>query len=267
MIFIKENTNERIKDWKDDEIYVLTDFDRTLTLGSSSTSWSILSKSDLVPKSYIEERNAFYEYYRPIEIDETLNYETKNNLMKEWWNKHINLFVKYQISEEIINKSSKDLRVMSFRKGAKEFLTNMFNRKIPVIIISAGIGNFIKQFLIDNNVFYDNIFIVSNFIKFENGVAVGVEDNITHSLNKNEVAMPENVKALIKNRHHIILLGDGLSDIKMAKEENRNDALKIGFLEENIDNNLQIYKDNFDVVGSDNTSFEDLKEKIKILIK
>ena len=65
-------------------------------------------------------------HYRPIEIDETLDYDTKNRLMKEWWEKHINLFVKYKISEEIINKAAKDLRVMSFREGAKECFFSFF---------------------------------------------------------------------------------------------------------------------------------------------
>lgn len=265
MIYLKNNTNERTENWNDEEIYILTDFDRTLTLGSSLTSWSILSKSDKVPKNYVEERNAFYEHYRPIEIDETLDYDTKNKLMKEWWTNHINLFVKYKISEEVINTSARDLRVMSFRSGAKEFLTNMKNRKIPVIIISAGIGNFIKQFLIDNEVFYDNIFIVSNFIKFENGYAVGVEDNITHSLNKNEVSMPENVKAYLEGRNNIILLGDGLSDIRMASEEKRQEALKIGFLEENVTENMDIFRESFDVVATDNTGFNELNEHLKVL--
>ena len=36
------------------DTYILTDFDRTLTLGSSMTSWSVLSKSTDVPKEYIE---------------------------------------------------------------------------------------------------------------------------------------------------------------------------------------------------------------------
>ncbi|MCI8330992.1 MAG: HAD-IB family phosphatase [Bacilli bacterium] len=265
MIYIKENTDERTKDWKDEEIYILADFDKTITLGSSSTSWSILSKSDMVPKNYVEERNVYYDHYRPIEIDETLDYDTKNRLMKEWWEKHINLFVKYKISEEIINKAAKDLRVMSFREGAKEFLTNMKQREIPVIIISAGIGNFIKQFLIDNEVNYDNIYIVSNFIKFENGYAIGVEDNITHSLNKNEVSMPEQVKIALKERKHIILLGDGISDIRMASEEKREEALKIGFLEEKQEENLAAYRNAFDLVGTDNTGFSEIKEQLKVL--
>ena len=106
-------------------IYVLTDFDRTITVGNSESSWSILSKSNMVPKEYVEERQAFFNYYRPFEIDETLEYETKIKLMTEWWNKHIGLFVKYRLSEEVINNAAQNLRVMSFREGAKEFLENM----------------------------------------------------------------------------------------------------------------------------------------------
>lgn len=267
MIYLKEEKLEEIKNWKDEELYILADFDRTLTLGSSLTSWSVLSKSDKVPKEYVTERQKYYDYYRPIEIDQTLSYETKNKLMKEWWLKHINLFVKYKIKEEIIKDAARNLRVMAFRKGAKEFLKNMKERNIPVIIISAGIGNFIKEFLIMNDCNYNNIHIVSNFIKFENGYAIGVEDNITHSLNKNEVSMSEKVKQELKGRKHIILLGDGLDDVKMASEDKIKDALKIGFLEEKVEENKPYYLSAFDLVCTDNTSFDELNEKVQILRK
>jgi len=59
MITIKEGTLERIKDWTDETIYILTDFDRTITIGNSESSWSILSKSSEVPKEYVEERQNF----------------------------------------------------------------------------------------------------------------------------------------------------------------------------------------------------------------
>lgn len=267
MIIVKENTLERIKEWSDDSVYVLTDFDRTITVGNSDSSWSILSKSDMVPKEYVNERQEFYNYYRPYEIDETLNYDTKNRLMTEWWNKHIGLFIKYQMSEEVINSAARNLRVMAFRDGAKEFLESMRDRGIPVIIISAGIGNFIEQFLIKNDCNFDNIFIVSNFINFKNGIAVGVNDNVIHSLNKNEVFLPDNIKELIKNRPNAILLGDAISDIRMAKEEARANALKIGFLEEKIEENMHYYRESFDVVCTDNTDYNELSKKVRILRK
>lgn len=267
MILVKEKTLERIKEWNDESIYILTDFDRTITVGNSASSWSILSKSDMVPKEYVTERQQFYDYYRPYEIDESLDYDTKNRLMTEWWNKHIGLFIKYKLSEEVINNAARNLRVMSFREGAKEFLENMKDRDIPVIIISAGIGNFIEQFLIKNNCNYDNIFIVSNFIKFENGIAIGVSDNVIHSLNKNEVSLPNEIKSLIKDRTNIILLGDSISDIRMAKEEARENALKIGFLEEMVEENKPYFEKQFDIVCTDNTNYNELSDKIRILKK
>lgn len=265
MILVKKETLEKINNWTDDTIHVLTDFDRTITVGNSESSWSILSKSDKVPKEYVIERQEFYNYYRPFEIDETLDFETKNKLMIEWWNKHIGLFIKYKLSEEVINDAAMNLRVMSFRKGAKEFLKRMYEKNIPVIVISAGIGNFIKAFLIKNNCDYSNIYIVSNFIKFENGTAVGVEDNVIHSLNKNEVALPNDIKEIIVNRPNIILLGDSISDIKMAKEEERENALKIGFLDEKIEENLSYFKNAFDIVCIDNSDYDELSKEIKIL--
>ena len=150
MIFFKNDALNKINNWNDDSIHVLTDFDRTITVGNSDSSWSILSKSELVPKEYVLERQQLYNYYRPIEIDESLDCDTKNKLMSEWWNKHINLLVKYKLSETVINEAARNIRVMSFRDGAKEFLENMKDRGIPIIIISAGIGNFIQQFLIKN---------------------------------------------------------------------------------------------------------------------
>jgi 5'-nucleotidase len=82
--------------------------------------------------------------------------------MTEWWNKHINLFIKYKLSEDVVNQAAKNLRVITFRRGSKEFLEEMYKRNIPVIIISAGIGNFIEQFLIKNGCNFNNIYIVSN---------------------------------------------------------------------------------------------------------
>lgn len=265
MINIKNKTLERIENWSDNSIHILTDFDRTITVGNSDSSWSILSKSNLVPKGYVEERQALFNYYRPYEIDESLDYKIKNKLMTEWWDKDINLLIKYKFSETIINEAAKNSRVMKFRNGAKEFLENMRDRNIPIIIISAGIGNFIEQFLNNNGCNFDNIYIVSNFIKFENGIAVGVSDNIIHSLNKNEVSLPKKIMQLVLDRPNIILLGDSISDIKMAQEEKRNNALKIGFLEEKIEENRKYFEEQFDVVCTDDTDYNDLSKKLCIL--
>lgn len=264
MIYIKENTKERIKNWTDDSIHILTDFDKTITIGHSDSSWGILTKSNLMHPDYSKDRQELLNYYRPIEIDESIDLETRNITMVEWWNKHMGLFVKYQLPEDIVKEAAKSTSVMIFREGAKDFLKNMHDRGIPIIIISAGVGNFIEQFLINNNCYYDNIHIVSNFIKFTNGIASGSSENVVHSLNKNEASLPEELKEIIENRPNIILLGDSLSDIRMVSPELKENALKIGFLEENLEENLPKFKEQFDIVGTDNASYIELLKEIQL---
>ena len=51
----------------------------------------------------------------------------------------------------------------------------------------------------------------------------------------------------------------------MVSDEKREAAFKIGFLEENVLENTDIFKKSFDVVCTDNTSYSDLFERVKIL--
>lgn len=265
MILIKEGILEKISNWTDDSVYILADFDRTITAANSESSWGVLSKSGLVTKEYEKERRELFEYYRPIEINEDMDYKIKNKLMIEWWNKHINLLVKYKLSEEIITKAANDNNVMSFRKGAKEFLENMRDRNIPVIIISAGIGNFVKQFLINNQCDFENIHIISNFIKFEKGIAVGIIGEVTHSLNKNEVYFSSEINKKLEKRSNIILFGDNIADVKMTKAEKRDETLKIGFLDAKVEENKKYYQKYYDIICINNTGYDELSSKVKIL--
>ena len=50
----------------------------------------------------------------------------------------------------------------------------------------------------------------------------------------------------------------------MAKENDRENALKIGFLDTNEKENLEVYKQNFDVVCTNNTSFTELLKELKL---
>lgn len=254
----------KLNNWHDDTIHIIADFDRTLTVGTSESSWGILSSGNFVQEEYKKERQKLYEFYRPIEIDETMDFETKNKLMIEWWTAHISLFIKYQLTEDVIIDAVKDIKVLKFREGAIELLKRLKEKNIPLLIISAGIGNIIVEFLKNNNCYFDNIHIISNFIKFENGIAVGLEDNIIHSLNKNEALLPDNIKHVIENRPNVILLGDQVADTKMVDDEVKS-VVKIGFCEENADENYKYFKKVYDVVCTDNTTFYELSDELNIL--
>ena len=257
-MLLNENIKNKLPIDDLNNYYVVMDFDRTITNGSSKTSWSILAGSDLVPECYIEERDKLYNKYRPIELDEEMDYEKRVNLVSEWFRLHIELFVKYKISEEVFEKAGRDLRIMEFREGAKEFLEFLYKKNIPVIIISAGIGNFIESFLRANNAYFDNIYISSNRVIFKDGFASGIGENIIHSLNKNEVSLPCDVKDKINLRNKVILIGDQISDLMMVDDNKHDEVIKIGFYSTRSEVDLELFKNCFDIVCVDCDNYNDL---------
>ncbi len=88
------------------------------------------------------------------------------------------------------------------------------NYNIPLLILSAsGLGyDSVYYCLKHENKLYDNIDIISNdFVRDENGKAIGVREPIIHSFNKDETVVKNfPIYEDIKERKNILLLGDGL---------------------------------------------------------
>ena len=257
------NKAKRIIKKLNNNFYILSDFDRTITVGSSLTTWSILANTNLVPQEYIDERNTLYNYYRPIEIDKNIPEDEKNLLMKEWFNKHLNLFIKYKFQENVFKTAISDKKIMRFRKGAKQYLKLLYTHNIPLIIISAGIGNFIEQFLKLNNSYYNNIFINANYIQFKNGIAHLINSNIIHSLNKNEYSNNKQIKNIIKDKKYILLFGDQIEDTKMINSNKDENVIKIGFLINPKDR--EVFEKYFDIIVDDNESYLEILKYLSII--
>ena len=184
--------------------------------------------------------------------------------MAEWYRKNIETVVNFKITEEIINYAAINGNEKVFRKGAAEFLKVMHNKNVPIIIISAGVGNIIEQYLIKNNCNYPNIYICSNFFEYEKGIIKGVRDNVLiHPLNKNEVLLPEKIKTKIDSRKNVLVLDNSVLEISIA--DSRKNIYKLGFLDENVDERMDSFKDKYDIVCTDNTSYDEIRKKITIL--
>ncbi|MBU2415738.1 hypothetical protein KKH86_00740 [Patescibacteria group bacterium] len=72
---------------------------------------------------------------------------------------------------------------------------------------------------------------------------------------------------LIKNRKNVLLLGDSFGDTEMINGFDYDNLIKIGFLNENVKENLEEYKKNYDVVILNDGSMEyvnDLLNEINI---
>jgi cytosolic 5'-nucleotidase 3 len=260
-MIINKSIKEKLPVKDLNNLYVVADFDRTITNGNSKTSWSILSNSDLVSAEYKSERDELYAKYRPIELDESMNINERNKLIKEWFIKHISLFVKYKITDKVFEEAATNLKIMEFRRGARNFIKFLYENNIPLIIISAGIGNFIECFLELNDSYYDNVYVSSNKIIFKNGIACGVDKNIIHSLNKNEVSLPKDIKDKIANRNNVILLGDQIGDLKMVNKADHDEVLTIGFMSEE-NNDFDRYKNSFDILCYGKDNYYSLMKKI-----
>ena len=143
--------------------YVVIDFDKTITPYESTDSWAASANPNIVDNGLIKEMDELYEKYRPIEMDYSISKEEKLKAMEIWYSECMDLYYKYNLTKEQMQKSIQSSNV-KFRKGAKELLQLLHSENIPVIVLSAGIGNTIEQFLKDNNSLFDTMYIISNFI-------------------------------------------------------------------------------------------------------
>lgn len=260
MLYINTEKINKFKNL-DNNYYVIADFDHTLTTDKSTASMGIIPK--YLGGKCLEQRLKIYNHYRPLELDYTIDRKQKQELMREWATRSFTLLSKYIESEETIKNSLEDANLY-LRKGTKEFLKNLNNKNVPVIIMSAGVGNIVKEFLKKEQCLYNNIEIVSNFFEFSNGSTYIDIKNIIATSNKKYERIPKNILDKVKDKKSALLLGDLIEDIKMAKQEELDNILTIGFLDENIEQNLEKYNNNFDIVLTEDSNFNDVKNILNI---
>ena len=234
-----------------DRSYVLMDFDRTITAHDSSTTWGLLEESKFVDPRYSKESLELYNEYRPIELDHNMPFEVKAKHMEEWHERVGGLLNKYHIFDGTIDRILSHSNGLKLRKGSKNFLEQMKMLGVPVIIVSAGLGDFISRYLQTENLLFDNITIYSNFFVFdENGRIITVKQPIIHSLNKYQLDYSE----IIGDRDTGIVFGDQIEDREMGRGLNTVD---IGFCDPKI-HSLEKYKSSFDIVLTDGSSYYEI---------
>lgn len=264
MVIISNNGKKKLSKIDIHDIFVIADFDRTLTTGSSESTFSLFSLSGLYGSEYETERTLVHDYYRQIELDARLSYQEKFELMRDWALESYGLMLKYKVRESDIENIIREKKFLELRSGVVEFINNLNKLGIPLIINSAGIGNFIECILRLNNCYSDNIFISANFLEFKDGVIVDSIKDIIHSMNKYDIKLSDVVKAAINNKKTAILIGDQLSDLNMDHKLPNDSNITFGFLEANIQENEELFKERFDVVLKDNEGFESIEKLLRL---
>lgn len=242
-------------------LYIIADFDHTITTKDSQNCWGILSEIPNISKDYIKESKENNDYYFPIEQDDRVDYQTKNEIMRNWYENHVDLLVKYNLKETDLNNISMDKSIV-LRDGVIEFLKFSNKYNIPVIIISAGISNIIEGALKKQNCLFSNVYILSNIFKFKDGKLKSLRNKIIHSLNKDKLDVPPKIKDILKGKDEVILLGDNIGDTLMTIKENKK-SLKIGFLNYDDNDKLNNFKKYFDIVYNKDASFLEVIDLVK----
>uniref|UniRef100_A0A803SSV6 5'-nucleotidase n=1 Tax=Anolis carolinensis TaxID=28377 RepID=A0A803SSV6_ANOCA len=207
------------------KLQIITDFDMTLSRFSHNgkrcpTCHNIIDNCKLITDESRKKLYQLKEIYYAIEIDPSLTIEEKYPYMVEW-------------------------------EGYEQFFDKLHKHNIPVFIFSAGIGDVLEEVIQQAGVYHPNVKVVSNFMDFdENGVLKGFKGELIHVYNKHDGALKntEYFKQL-KDNSNIILLGDSQGDLTMADGvANVEHILKIGYLNDKVEELLEKYMDSYDIV-------------------
>jgi len=271
----QEKFKEAIKKDGINSLHILADFDRTITYSTDkegnnvSSVISILRDNDFLDKDYSKKAKELFGKYHPIEIDRKISLEEKRERMKEWWETHNKLLIESSLTKNDLEKAI-EISHVRIRKGIKEFMEKLDKLNIPLVIISSsGAGEMISILLKKENLLLKNILIITNEFKWDkNGKAVGLKNSIIHCLNKDETILKDNPEIFkkIENRKNVLLLGDSLGDLGMITGFDYNNLLKIGFLNPGEEQNEEEYRNNFDIIltnDSDALEINNLIDELK----
>jgi 5'-nucleotidase len=257
-----------------ENLHILTDFDMTLTKifvdgRRFPSAISILRDNDCLTPEYSAKAYELYDKYRPIEIDQQISYEEKKQAMQEWWSLSFDLLIESGLNKKHLEDVA-DCSKIIFRDGGDEFFDLSHDNDIPVVIMSSsalgeeGIAIFLQRV----GKSYDNTHIISNSFEWDkNGRAVGIKKPIMHSLNKKEVMVKDYpFFGKVEKRKNVILMGDNLEDVHMIAGFDYDNLIKIGFLNEDVEMNLEKYRQNYDVVIANDAPMDFVNELLREII-
>ncbi|XP_046859856.1 7-methylguanosine phosphate-specific 5'-nucleotidase A-like [Xenia sp. Carnegie-2017] len=241
------------------------DFDGTITRGvyqgeRAQTSFAVVGTSDLLPDYVLQKEKELREKYYPVERSNETKPEEKSKAMEIWWKEIFDVFKNAGLKKQMIPEMVKN-GTSVLREGAVYFLKRLHDEKIPVLFFSAGIGEVLhevfRQQAADskNGNFFDNVAIISNEIIWDDeGNMTGV-DEIIHSCNKGLFAQSLHFKNLVKGRHNVLLMGDNVGDAEIIDSvDDIETCLKIGFLNDNVNELRNDFERHYDIVIADTES-------------
>ena len=269
---LKRTLNLIQKDWSS-QIHVLADFDKTLTKAfvNGKAFQSIMAKyrdGGYMSKENIQKAHELYQNYHRYEIETNITSNERFQKMQEWREKSFQLMFDSKINYKQIEHMVENTN-LEFRDWYTDFFDVLNKNNIPLVVISASwLWDSIDMFLDKHKLLTSNIDIITNhFERDKNWYATKIKFPIIHTCNKTEVILNQfPFYEKIKDRKNVILLGDTLEDTWMVEWFEYKNLIKIGFLNENIDNQMPFFKEKYDVIILNDGSMEYVNNLLKEII-
>jgi len=263
-------------------MFFVIDFDRTITkcflengidkcLDSHDTMASIPKVTWQCKKTM----EILMDKYYPIETDPYMSCEEKTGHMVEWYSLVNALLEAQGILQNDVASAVAECKDFRLRSGVGELFRFAYTAGIPVIILSAGLGNIIDEVVKQCihkpsgavGEVWENVRTFSNTLQW-NGDAkekAWFSEPILHPFCKSLKDAPGDIKELIGGRHVAVLAGDSMGDLTMADGVETSEVLKVGFLNERVDERLAKYtgEGGFDRVVLNDGGFDPLLEVLR----
>ena len=158
---------------------------------------------------------------------------------------------------------------LALREGAATLLRELEAQNVPTLIFSAGLADVLEEVLrqkYDRNFPQPTTHVVSNRMIFEpgndeasssnehdrdNDRLVGFSEPLLHMFNKRFDAIGDTTYAksvLSQKRRCVLLLGDGLGDAAMADGQPADCVIRVGFVNEQVQESLAHFSKAFDIL-------------------
>ncbi len=224
------------------KLMIITDFDFTLTKkyhkdSNLYSSYCVLEFSKYMSDNFKKMNKELFSKYSKFENDLTLDFETKDKLMQQWFKENLDLILVENLSKENFNKMILQAENNFYYRYGILDLFNLVNiHNIPFFIISGGIHEIIEESLKIILPFYDElkeknlIHIVANkFTYDEKGKVLGYTEPFVYTFNKGET-LKQIYKQYNTGEENILVMGDHLNDTDTIKHIDYENEIKIGYI-------------------------------------
>lgn len=271
-----EKINCFIEAAKEGKAVAMVDFDKTLSRHTNpggekgKTSHNIIK----LPPATQKAKDDDFEKYHAIEIDPDVTVKDKIPIMEEWYGRTNTHIIDSGITEEKMIQDVEESEVL-LRDGVVGFFQECARLNIPVIVVSAGLGDVaslvLKRFFREKNIPESGWSMVSNNLQWSDTTPkkiIGVSEPLIHMFNKSWAGVSEEIKEKHKlnEKTNVIVVGDSNGDSTIAHGSPYGEVT-IGFLNDNLEKKTPQYNCLFDYLllggGENGESFQPIVEVLK----